>query len=708
MGLADRKPEIDHEEAFATLAGLASLVGLGAVADAARSSAQNVPHAPVTPGVHLAEARYRALVEQIPAVTFTASLAGGANELYVSPQIQTLLGFTQDEWLSDPVLWFRQLHPEDRETLSHAFAQACLTGSPLRGVCRALARDGRTVWVAGEARFVRDELGRPSFLQGVAFDITEQRNAQETEQRLLQEQLARQEADAERARLHEIFKGLPAAITVVRGPKHVIEFFNPLGSDFLGAGAEAIGKPWREAVPSLEREAAVLDRVLESGEPFVGTEWVLSTPVENGQRYFNFVSQPLRGSSGGFSGVLTHAVEVTEQVRARKATEAAHEMARAAEERLTLAIESAAMGTWDLDVRTGAFAWDARCKAILACSATLVDLRRFLDAIHPEDRPGAEEALREALEPHGSGNLKLECRISGIEDGTERWISARAQAIFEGERATRLVGTLLDSTEPRRAARERDRLIEQLQQTLMFSELFVGILGHDLRNPLNSIMTTASLMVRQRESETVVRQAGRIVRSADRMARMIDQILDFTRIRLGTGLRIEPRPVDAREVVKSVVDEFETIHAGGKIEVSHQGETTGRWDPDRLAQLLSNLVGNALQHRREQSPIHVVLDGSHRDHVRLSVHNEGAVPSELLPVLFEPFRGTGDKKAGRGAGLGLGLFISQQIVVAHGGTIDVDSSPELGTTMSILLPRDRGVHGTARVIAAEARKGATG
>jgi PAS domain S-box-containing protein len=126
-----------------------------------------------------AEARYRTLIEELPAVTFMAALDEGANELYVSPQIEALLGFSQKEWLEDPVLWFNQLHPDDRERWHVEFARTCATGQPFRSVYRFLARDGRVVWVHGEAKVFRDHDGRPLFLQGVAFDITGMKRAEE-------------------------------------------------------------------------------------------------------------------------------------------------------------------------------------------------------------------------------------------------------------------------------------------------------------------------------------------------------------------------------------------------------------------------------------------------------------------------------------------------------------------------------------------------
>jgi PAS domain S-box-containing protein len=143
--------------------------------------------APLPQQLAIAEARYRALVEQIPAVTFMASLEAGLSDVYVSPQIETLLGFSQEEWMSDPVLWFRQLHPDDRDLWNHEFARGCATGGPFRAECRFLTKDGTIVWVHGEARLIPDESGRPVLLQGVAFDITEGKRAEEIVKNSLRE-----------------------------------------------------------------------------------------------------------------------------------------------------------------------------------------------------------------------------------------------------------------------------------------------------------------------------------------------------------------------------------------------------------------------------------------------------------------------------------------------------------------------------------------
>ncbi len=227
---------------------------------------------------------------------------------------------------------------------------------------------------------------------------------------------------------------------------------------------------------------------------------------------------------------------------------------------------------------------------------------------------------------------------------------------------------------------------EALQQSLRISETFVGVLGHDLRNPLMAITTAASLLERladDRQRKPIERIRG----SATRMSRMIDQILDFTRIRTAGGFRIDREEVDSVEVARSVADELLAVDPGCRIDLTCTGRTIGAWDGDLLGQLLSNVIGNAIQHRRPGTVVRVHIDGAGDASVVVSVENQGAVPAEVLPVLFEPFRCRSDRKSARSSGLGLGLYISNQIVRAHGGTIAVESSEAIGTRITLSLPR---------------------
>lgn len=234
---------------------------------------------------------------------------------------------------------------------------------------------------------------------------------------------------------------------------------------------------------------------------------------------------------------------------------------------------------------------------------------------------------------------------------------------------------------------------EELSRAVHFSEMFIGILGHDLRNPLSSIITGAGLVLRRKHGDEVSKPVERIMSSATRMGRMIDQILDFTRIRLGAGLPLEPRRTDLVEVFRAAIEE---LGAGTKldIQVEHRGDTFGRWDGDRLGQLASNLVSNAIRHGSGGTA--VSIDGSADDRVIVEVRNEGAISADILQSVFEPLATTGTsvtKRAGS-SGLGLGLYISQKIVTAHGGEISCSTEVPDCTRFRVELPRDVSLGGS--------------
>jgi PAS domain S-box-containing protein len=301
----------------------------------------------------------------------------------------------------------------------------------------------------------------------------------------------------------------------------------------------------------------------------------------------------------------------------------------------------------------------------------------------------ADAAVIEDILARLSRNETIRDREARLEhkDGSVRHVMINANVLWKDGRFVHTRCFTRDVTERKKLAEEREKLIESLQRTVRFSDTFLGILGHDLRNPLNAIATSANLLMRRSDSETLAKPISRILSSADRMARMIDQLLDFTRIRLGGGLRLDRRPADVQSIVAAVVEELDTIHGGAGIQVEARGEMRGEWDADRLSQLISNLAGNALQHRTPGSRVHVRLDGTHAHELRMEFHNEGMVPEEILPVLFEPFHGDADRRSVHSSGLGLGLYISQQVVVAHGGSIEVTTSSNPGTKVTVQLPR---------------------
>ncbi|HEX9289468.1 MAG TPA: HAMP domain-containing sensor histidine kinase [Anaeromyxobacteraceae bacterium] len=241
---------------------------------------------------------------------------------------------------------------------------------------------------------------------------------------------------------------------------------------------------------------------------------------------------------------------------------------------------------------------------------------------------------------------------------------------------------------------EQKRTQHELAQALAFREQVMGILGHDLRNPLGAVRVLASLLLRRNELPEDVRESlAAIDRAGKRMLELIETLLDFSESRFKGRLPIAPVPTDMHELCRGVVEELLAAEPHVAIEIDGQGDARGSWDPARLAQVVSNLVGNAVKHGARGAPVRLLVRGDDEE-VILEVRNEGpAIAPELLPVLFEPFRrGPAAREASSHArGLGLGLYIVRQIVDAHAGTIAVDSTAEQGTTFTVRLPRARGV-----------------
>jgi len=232
------------------------------------------------------------------------------------------------------------------------------------------------------------------------------------------------------------------------------------------------------------------------------------------------------------------------------------------------------------------------------------------------------------------------------------------------------------------------RFEEQLRQTAEFRERFLGIVSHDLRNPLSIITLSATLLLRQETlPERALRLAQRISLNAEQMARMIGDLLDLTRGRLGGGIPIAPAPCDLGPLGRRVVSELEVAHPARELRLEARGDLQGEWDQDRLAQLLGNLLRNAVDYSPEGTPITLALHGEGQQ-VRLEVRNQGEpIPAAVLPGLFEPFR-RGELRGSRStSGLGLGLYIVQQIATAHGGGVEVRSTHEEGTVFTVRLPR---------------------
>lgn len=235
--------------------------------------------------------------------------------------------------------------------------------------------------------------------------------------------------------------------------------------------------------------------------------------------------------------------------------------------------------------------------------------------------------------------------------------------------------------------------VKHAEETERSRDMFLGILGHDLRNPLHAISALADLQTRAKTPERQVELAEKILVSAARMSHMITDLVELTRVRLGSGIAINPSRISMRRICLQAVEEMRAIYPHRIFEMRGDDDLMGEWDGPRLSQVFSNLLGNAVQHGAYASPITLAVRRDENG-VEIEVHNEGnAIPQDIIPTLFDSLvRGSFSEKPNDdySASLGLGLYIAKELVLAHGGTIDVRSSDDEGTSFVVhfSLPPD--------------------
>jgi PAS domain S-box-containing protein len=502
----------------------------------------------------------------------------------------------------------------------------------------------------------------------------------------------------EPVRVDEIWMQAPLPICILRGPRLVFEFANPLYCRIAGKH-DLLGRSIYEAIPQIEAQGfdQLLLGVMKTGEPFVGKEMLLRLDRDGDgvleDAFFTFIYAPIRGPGGELDRVMAVVHDVTDQVLARRAIERS-------EAKYRDMADGAPVMVWLTEP-------DGRCTYLNQSwfeftGQDAVSALGFgwLDATHPEDRGRTEAAF---LDANGRKEaFRLEYRLRR-RDGVYCWaIDAAAPRFGPGGEFLGFVGSVIDISERREhelaVERAQSARLAELAQALRFSELFVGVLGHDLRNPLSAISAAAQVLGARTSGERFTAPVGRIVRSAARMERMISQLLDFTRIRFGGGLPLSCEPLDLGELSRAIIDELQPVH-DHDLRLECEGDARGTGDADLLSQLLSNLVGNACQHGVARSPVLVRVDGRAADRLSVEVHSIGTIPAPLLPGLFDPLRHSkarGVERTGS-SGLGLGLFISQQICHAHGGSIRADSAGGK-TCFTVEIPRHaRGAEPTLRL-----------
>ena len=469
------------------------------------------------------------------------------------------------------------------------------------------------------------------------------------------------------ALLRSLFEAVPVGVAVLDSDLRYAQINQRLAEMNGRSVEDHVGRSLDEVLPEqVSRVAEPSRSVLETGIPVEGVEITAKVFNRIGTWLLSF--HPIREDSA-VVGVLIFIAEITEQRRAQQALQASERLFRTLTSR-------APVGIFMTDARGHCQFVNERWQELAGMSLEDALGEGWVRALHPEDRAWV---LREWERATAAGEeFCAEYRFQ-TPDGKVTWLQGRGMQLREGQEVKGYLGTVTDIT----ARREADELRRQM---LELNERLVGMVSHDLRTPLSTIRLTASNLLRHAELPAHAGKAATtILRNADRMDRMIHELLDLTHARLGGGIPIKRKATDLAELCEEVVSELKAAEPERDIACQAEGDVRGDFDRDRLHAVVTNLVSNAVQYGAP--PIRLRVHGTPAE-VILEVHDAGSgIPAEELGTLFEPFRRGAAQRQERREGLGLGLYICREVVRAHGGTIEVCSTPVAGTTFTVRLPR---------------------
>jgi PAS domain S-box-containing protein len=626
-------------------------------------------------GLRDAESRYRALVEQLPLVTYIDRLDAWSSSVFMSPQIETILGYPAQDWLDDPRFYPKVLHPDDRDRVLAQHADAHKTGRSFSTQYRMIARDGRVVWFEDSVTIVKDAEGKPFQAQGFLLDITARKTAE----------LALSENEE---RFRTLVANVPGVIfrcsidddwTMEFLSDEIDELTGYPASDFIGNRVRAFGSvihPEDAPLVTQEVEAAVAaERPYTIEYRTLHRDGSIRHVVERGQAIL------ARDGETKLDGAI---FDVTQRWTAEN-------------ERLKLAsiVESSDDAIMAATGDGRISSWNSGAERVFGYTAEEI-IGKPIAILAP---PGEEDEPRSLFEQVLAGQaISHHETVRKRKDGALIDVSFTFSPLRDARGAVIGAAAIAhDITERRRAEAERERFLleladqnERLRELDRLKDEFVALVSHELRTPLTSIRGYLELVLEEEAGTLTDEQRqflGVVERNAHRLLALVGDLLFLAQVEAGK-LSLEIGAVDLSAVAAESVETARPLAEEKDLTLTLAtgplALITG--DRARLAQLLDNLISNGVKFTPPGGRVDVRVKGQ-RGNAVIEVRDTGmGIPSEEQQHLFERFFRTAKATEQAIPGTGLGLAISKAIVDAHGGQIAVASADGGGTTFRISLP----------------------
>ena len=474
-------------------------------------------------------------------------------------------------------------------------------------------------------------------------------------------------------RLFSVFMQAPVGIQILKGPEYIIELINPFLCDIYGRDEkDLLNRSVLNILKKEEQQAfkRIMDEVVASGEPYTGTEIPLSVIREGKEEevFINLINKPYYETDNLISGIISIVTDVTAQVKLRKKLQES-------EQRLKLAIESSGIGIWDLDLQNNkAAAYFKSSELQASIDTTTIDsaLESLLKLVMPDDKILVNQGFAKAVQ---TGHVNMQIRVQWPDESVH-WLQLTGEAVMNAKgQPERILGTTVDITEAKENELKKDEMI--------------SVVGHELKTPVTSLNALTQVLAKKfnhLEEELAAVMLKKMTIQVSRLSVLIKDLMDVTRIE---GGKLVLRKTNFRfdELIEAIVGEIQhtTTH---KLIIKKNPPVNCIGDPERTAQILTNIITNSIKYSPGKDKV-IISSEADDKYVTCSVQDFGiGIPKDKQQFIFDRFFRVTEEKQLQFSGLGLGLYITAELIKQFHGSIWLTSEPGKGSIFYVRIPLD--------------------